>query len=64
MPPLLSAQPIVSVSDFYGRFRHRVKEETWEWYTPNEFYPVRISQAFQSKYQVVGKLRYEAYATV
>jgi len=43
---------------------HRVEEETWEWYTPDEFYPVRIGQVFKSKYQVVGKLGYGAYATV
>ena len=43
---------------------HRVEEETWEWYTPDEFYPVRIGEVFKSKYQVVGKLGYGANATV
>lgn len=43
---------------------YRIEEETWEWYTPDEFYPVRIGQVFKSKYQVVGKLGYGAYATV
>lgn len=43
---------------------HRVEEETLEWYTPDDFYPVQIGQVFKSKYQVVGKLGYGAYATV
>ncbi|PCH38829.1 kinase-like protein [Wolfiporia cocos MD-104 SS10] len=41
-----------------------VEEETWEWYRPDEFYPVRIGEVFKSKYQVVGKLGYGGYATV
>ena len=42
---------------------HLVEEERWEWYTPEEFYPVRIGDLFKSQYQVVGKLGYGAYAT-
>ncbi|KZT02281.1 protein kinase [Laetiporus sulphureus 93-53] len=41
-----------------------VEEETWEWYRPDEFYPVRIGEVLKSKYQVVGKLGYGGYATV
>ncbi|KAI0926430.1 hypothetical protein AcW1_008610 [Taiwanofungus camphoratus] len=41
-----------------------VEEETWEWYRPDEFYPVQVGEVFQSKYQVVGKLGYGGYATV
>jgi hypothetical protein len=33
-----------------------VEEENWEWYKPEEFYPVRIGEIFQLRYQVVGKL--------
>ncbi|KAG8813887.1 hypothetical protein FRC18_002238 [Serendipita sp. 400] len=40
-----------------------VEEETWEWYTPEEFYPVCIGEKFKSQYQVVGKLGYGAYST-
>lgn len=43
---------------------HKIEEEEWEWYTLDEFYPVQIGQVFNSKYQVVGKLGYGAYATV
>ena len=32
-----------------------VEEEKWEWYNPEEFYPVRIGEVFKSQYQVVGK---------
>src|ERR1700733_2434493 len=42
---------------------HLVEEEQWEWYKPEEFYPVRIGEIFKSQYQVVGKLGYGAYAT-
>ena len=31
-----------------------VEEEKWEWYNPEEFYPVRIGEVFKSQYQVVG----------
>ncbi|KAJ7228639.1 putative CDK4/6 [Mycena pura] len=40
-----------------------VEEETWEWYKPEEFYPVRIGEVFKSQYQVVGKLGYGANGT-
>ncbi|KXN91814.1 Serine/threonine-protein kinase SRPK [Leucoagaricus sp. SymC.cos] len=40
-----------------------VEEEEWEWYKPEEFYPVRIGEVFKSQYQVVGKLGYGAYGT-
>lgn len=40
-----------------------VEEEEWEWYKPEEFYPVHIGEVFKSQYQVVGKLGYGAYGT-
>ncbi|KAI6018886.1 putative CDK4/6 [Pisolithus marmoratus] len=40
-----------------------VEEETWEWYQPGLFYPVRIGEIFKSQYQVVGKLGYGAHST-
>jgi hypothetical protein len=42
---------------------HLVEEEKWEWYKPEEFYPVRVGEIFKSQYQVVGKLGYGAYGT-
>ncbi|KAI0080949.1 CMGC/SRPK protein kinase [Panus rudis PR-1116 ss-1] len=44
--------------------KYLVEEEGWEWYSPEQFYPVRIGEVFNSQYQVVGKLGYGAYATV
>lgn len=40
-----------------------VEEETWEWYAPEKFYPVRIGELFKRQYQVVGKLGYGAHGT-
>ncbi|KAJ8081028.1 hypothetical protein PM082_017868 [Marasmius tenuissimus] len=40
-----------------------IEEETWEWYKPEEFYPVRIGEVLKSQYQVVGKLGYGTYGT-
>jgi len=42
----------------------KVEEERLSWYSPEEFYPVRISETFKSRYRVVGKLGYGSYATV
>ncbi|PIL26871.1 hypothetical protein GSI_11051 [Ganoderma sinense ZZ0214-1] len=41
-----------------------IEEETVPFYDPTAFYPVRIGEVFQSRYQVVGKLGYGAYSTV
>ena len=41
-----------------------IEEETVPWYDSKHFYPVRIGEVFQSRYQVVGKLGYGAYSTV
>ena len=43
---------------------HLVEEETWEWYSPETFYPVRIGEVFKAQYQVVGKLGFGGSATV
>ncbi|KAI0269902.1 kinase-like domain-containing protein [Gloeopeniophorella convolvens] len=42
----------------------KIEEENWEWYEPGLFYPVRIGEVFQSRYQVVGKLGYGTRSTV
>lgn len=42
----------------------KVEEETLSWYSPDDFYPVKIGEVFQSRYQVIGKLGYGGYSTV
>ena len=41
----------------------KLEEENWDWYKPGLFYPVRISEVFQSRYQVLGKLGYGSRST-
>ncbi|RDX56480.1 kinase-like protein [Lentinus brumalis] len=41
-----------------------IEEERWPWYDPKDYYPVRIGDVFQSRYQVTGKLGYGGYSTV
>jgi len=41
-----------------------IEEEKLPYYKPELFYPVRIGEIFNSKYQVLGKLGYGAYSTV
>lgn len=40
------------------------EEESLPWYSPDQFYPVRIGEVFESQYKVVGKLGYGANSTV
>ena len=55
--PLAGAKfPVVDSTQLIG-------EERLPWYDPNDFYPVRIGEVFQSRYQVVGKLGYGGYST-
>ncbi|GFF60705.1 protein kinase, putative [Aspergillus udagawae] len=42
----------------------KIEEETLPWYSQERFYPVKIGEIFQSRYQVVGKLGFGAYSTV
>ncbi|KAH8840865.1 hypothetical protein MCOR19_011802 [Pyricularia oryzae] len=41
-----------------------VEEETLPFYRPELFYPVRLGEVFQNRYQVVAKLGYGASSTV
>ena len=41
----------------------KLEEENWDWYKPGLFYPVRVSEVFQSRYQVLGKLGYGSRST-
>ena len=42
----------------------KVEEENSEWYSPTRFYPVRIGQVFESRYQVVSKVGFGSSSTV
>jgi serine/threonine protein kinase len=43
--------------------KYLLEEETFSWYDPEAFYPVRIGEIFQSKYQALGKLGYGSVST-
>ncbi|PYH66875.1 CDK4/6 [Aspergillus vadensis CBS 113365] len=42
----------------------RLEEETLPWYSPERYYPVRVGEVLQSRYQIVGKLGYGGYSTI
>ncbi|KAK0263291.1 hypothetical protein B0A54_00652 [Friedmanniomyces endolithicus] len=52
-----------SLAPQIGSDRH-IEEETLPQYDPEEFYPVRIGQTLDSRYNVIGKLGYGANSTV
>ena len=41
-----------------------IEEESIPTYRPEKFYPVRIGEVFNDRYQVVGKLGYASSATL
>lgn len=41
----------------------RLEEENWAWYSPETFYPARIGEVFEKRYQILGKLGYGAHST-
>ena len=41
-----------------------IEEERLEYYRAEDYYPVKIGDVFNSKYQVIGKLGYGSTATV
>ena len=41
----------------------KLEEENWAWFKKGLFYPVRIGEVFQSRYQVLGKLGYGSRST-
>lgn len=41
----------------------KLEEENWDWDKPGLFYPVRIGEVFQTRYQVLGKLGYGSCST-
>lgn len=42
----------------------KIEEETIPGYVASRYYPVRIGEVFQSRYQVLGKLGFGASSTV
>lgn len=42
----------------------KFEEEEFAWYSPSQYYPVRLGEVFNSRYQVLGKLGYGAHSTV
>ncbi|KAB8226144.1 kinase-like domain-containing protein [Aspergillus novoparasiticus] len=40
-----------------------IEEETLPHYNPEHYYPVKIGDVYQARYEVTGKLGYEAYST-
>ncbi|EPQ57713.1 kinase-like protein [Gloeophyllum trabeum ATCC 11539] len=42
----------------------KIEEESFPWYSPSTFYPVRIGEVFRTRYQALAKLGYGSSATV
>lgn len=42
----------------------KVEEESLSFYDPRMFYPVRLGEVFQERYQVVAKLGYGGHSTI
>ncbi|KAK8243395.1 kinase-like domain-containing protein [Phyllosticta capitalensis] len=59
-------KPLVFPSTGFARIRpeQRVDEETIPQYVASDYYPVRVGDVFQDRYQVVGKLGYGTTSTV
>lgn len=66
----LFPRPVSSVREFsLSNFpllesTQELEEETLSWYSPSSFYPVKIGEIFQSRYEVIGKLGYGGYSTI
>jgi hypothetical protein len=56
-PIIIPKAPIINPSQ-------KIDEETFDWYDPKDWYPVRIGEVFKSRYQVIGKLGYGVTSTV
>lgn len=59
-------KPLVFPSTGFARIppEQRVDEETIPRYVASDYYPVRVGDVFQDRYQVVGKLGYGTTSTV
>ncbi|KAF9880111.1 alpha-n-arabinofuranosidase a [Colletotrichum karsti] len=56
--PLSNAEPEEIYSETV-----RLEEETFSWYDPDKWYPVRIGEVFESRYQVLLKLGFGSAST-
>lgn len=61
-PPSPQRQPPTSGVEVLDD-AYLLEEETLSWYSPDDFYPVRIGEVFRSKYQVLGKLGFGSVST-
>ncbi|KFY64875.1 hypothetical protein V496_02950 [Pseudogymnoascus sp. VKM F-4515 (FW-2607)] len=61
-PPSPERQPRTSGFEVLDD-AYLLEEETFSWYSPDDFYHVRIGEVFQSKYQVLGKLGFGSVST-
>lgn len=41
----------------------KVDEENYSWYSPRDFYPIRLGEVIQERYQIISKLRYGTAST-
>jgi hypothetical protein len=64
--PLLAITPACLFHPNFERINAacKIEEETFSDYLAARYYPVRIGEVLDSRYQVVGKLGYGAYSTV
>lgn len=63
-PPAPTPPRVFSNQNFERISAHqKVEEETFPDYLAARYYPVRIGEVFDSRYQVVGKLGYGAFST-
>ncbi|POR37771.1 Serine/threonine protein kinase, putative [Tolypocladium paradoxum] len=62
-PPLSPPRQFPSEGFPLVAYPRLLEEEAFSWYTPEDFYPVRIGEIFKSRYQVVGKLGFGSAST-
>lgn len=41
----------------------KVDEENYSWYSPRDFYPIRLGEVIQERYQIISKLGYGTAST-
>lgn len=61
-PPSPERQPRTSGFEVLDD-AYLLEEETFSWYSSDDFYHIRIVEVFQSKYQVLGKLGFGSVST-